>query len=106
MRQKWPVRRHEWPLKTHGNENARRQLQLHLTSFQPVSSCASSPASSWLYLVISRARVRIMIMATCMQRLTGYTAAHTRAANWQGSGECNGHHLSPCPRGTGRSSPS
>jgi hypothetical protein len=35
------------------------------TSFQPVSSCASSPASSWLYFLMSRTSVRIMIMATC-----------------------------------------
>ena len=35
-----------------------------VTSFQPVSSCASSAVSSWLYLEMSRCRVRIMIMAT------------------------------------------
>ena len=34
------------------------------TSFQPVSSCASSAVSSWLYLEMSRCSVRIMIMAT------------------------------------------
>ena len=34
------------------------------TSFQPVSSWASSAVSSWLYLEMSRCSVRIMIMAT------------------------------------------
>ena len=34
------------------------------TSFHPVSSCASSALSSWLYLEMSRCSVRIMIIAT------------------------------------------
>ena len=39
-----------------------------LTSFHPVSSWASSLDSSWLYLVMSRARVRSMIIATIPER--------------------------------------
>mmetsp|Transcript_23134 Transcript_23134/g.71540 ORF Transcript_23134/g.71540 Transcript_23134/m.71540 type:complete len:232 (-) Transcript_23134:489-1184(-) len=38
------------------------------TSFQPVSSCASSTVSSWLYFEMSRCSVRSMIMATMPDR--------------------------------------
>mmetsp|Transcript_15928 Transcript_15928/g.38773 ORF Transcript_15928/g.38773 Transcript_15928/m.38773 type:complete len:208 (+) Transcript_15928:314-937(+) len=38
------------------------------TSFHPVSSCASSTVSSWLYWLMSRRSVRTMIIATMPER--------------------------------------
>ena len=53
------------------HQQPRGRAGARLTSFQPVSSCASSAVSSWLYLEMSRCSVRIMIMATMPLREQG-----------------------------------
>lgn len=53
-----------------------------LTSFQPVSSAASSCVSSWLYLEMSRYSVRTIIMATMPDRKSTIMTLLTMLNQW------------------------
>ena len=55
------------------------------TSFHPVSSCASSAVSSWLYLAMSRCSVRSMIMATMPVRKRTIMRELMMENQWMGS---------------------